>query len=57
MVNIEGKVSNTTISILVDPGACRSYVSPNIVKRCKLEKFKHETIVGTVSNGYETKGF
>ena len=28
MVEIEGKVSNTSISILVDPNAFRSYVSP-----------------------------
>ena len=42
MVDIEGKVSNTSISILIDPGACRSYVSPKIVDVCKLDKVKHE---------------
>ena len=42
MVEIEGKVSNTSISILIDPGACRSYVSPKIVDVSKLDKVKHE---------------
>ena len=42
MVEIEGKVSNTSISILIDPGAFRSYVSPKTVDVCKLDKVKHE---------------
>ena len=42
MVEIEGKVSNTSISILIDPGAFQSYVSPKIVDVCKLGKVKHD---------------
>ena len=42
MVEKEGKVSNTSISNLIDPLAFRSYVSPNIVDTCKLNKVKHE---------------
>ena len=42
MVEIEGKVSNTYISILIDPGAFHNYASPNIVETCKLDKVKHE---------------
>ena len=42
MVEIEGKVSNTSISILIELGACRNYVSPKIVDLCKLDKVKHE---------------
>ena len=42
MVEILGKVSNTSISILIDLGDFQSYVSPNIVETCKLEKVKHE---------------
>ena len=42
IVEIEGKISNTSISILVDMGSFRSYVSPNIVDTCKLKKVKHE---------------
>ena len=30
MVKIEGKVSNTSISIFIDPGVWQSYVSPNV---------------------------
>ena len=33
---------NTFISILMDPSACRSYVSPKIVDVCKLGKVKHD---------------
>ena len=42
MVEIEGKILNTSISILIDPGDCRSYVSPKIVDVCKLGKLKHD---------------
>ena len=42
MVKIEGKVSNTSISILIDPGACWSYVSLNIVETFKLNNVKYE---------------
>ena len=44
MVDIEGNISNNSISILIDPGACQSYVSPKIVDVCKLEKVKHEKL-------------
>ena len=42
MVEIEGKILNTSISILIDPSACRSCVSPKIVDVCKLGKVKHD---------------
>ena len=42
MVEIEGKVSNTSISILINPDAFQSYLSPKIVDLCKLDKVKHE---------------
>ena len=42
MVKIEGKVSNTSISILIDLGAYQRYVSPKVVDICKLNKDKHE---------------
>ena len=42
MVDIEGKILNTYISILIDSGACWSYVSPKIVDVCKLGKEKHD---------------
>ena len=41
MVEMEGKILNTSISILMDPSACRSYVAPKIVDLCKLGKLKH----------------
>ena len=42
MVKIEGKVSNTSNSILIDISDYRSYVSLKIVYTCKLNKVKHE---------------
>ena len=42
MVEIKCKVSNIYISILIDPGACQSYVSHKIFDTCKLKKEKHE---------------
>ena len=42
MVEIEGKILNTSISILIDPNAFRSYVSPKIVDICKLGNVNHD---------------
>ena len=42
MVEIEGKIFNTSISILIELDACWSYVSPKIVNVCKLGKEKHD---------------
>ena len=42
MVEIEGRILNTYISILIDPGAFWSYVSPKIVDVCKIGKVKHD---------------
>ena len=42
MAEIKANVSNTSSSILIDPNACQSYVSPKIVDVCKLDKVKHE---------------
>jgi len=40
MVEVEGKLKQTEMSILIDPGASLSYVSPSIVEKCKLQKSK-----------------
>eukprot|EP00253_Pinus_taeda_P010307 PITA_10307 len=47
MVEFEGKISNLTISVLIDPGATLSYVSPKIVEQCSLQfvKFKNPWLV------------
>ena len=60
MVEIEVKILNTYISILIDPGACRSYVSPKNVDVCKLGNFKHDKpwlvqlAIGMKEKFYET---
>jgi len=47
MVEFEGKISDLSIAILIDPGATLSYISPKIVEQCKLqpEKFKKSWLV------------
>ena len=35
MVEVEGKINQTPISILIDPGASLSFISPNLVEKCK----------------------
>ena len=58
MVEIEGKILNTSISILIDLGACRSYVAPKIIDICKLGKVKQDKPwPASVRHRYETKSF
>lgn len=47
MIEFEGKLFGQTVSILIDPGAILSYVSPKIVEQCKLQeiKFKNPGLV------------
>eukprot|EP00253_Pinus_taeda_P035016 PITA_35016 len=47
MIEFEGKIFDKTFSVLVDPGATLSYVSPKIVENCKLKltKFKQPWLV------------
>jgi hypothetical protein len=42
VVDIEGKILDTQISILIDPGATLSHISPYVVESNKLKKQKHE---------------
>jgi hypothetical protein len=42
VVEVEGKVNNTHVSILIDPGDTSSYVSPGVVDSNKLKKIRHE---------------
>ena len=42
MVEIEGMIENMPISILIDPGASLSYMSPRIAESCNLHLKKFE---------------
>ena len=56
MVEIEGKILNTSISILIDPGSCMSYVLPKILDLCKIGKDKHDkTWLVQLSTGTKLK--
>ena len=37
MVEVEGKLNLTPISILIDPGASLSYISPDLVKNASYQ--------------------
>jgi hypothetical protein len=41
VVEIEGKINNTRISVLIDPGATLSYITPEVVETNKLKRMKH----------------
>jgi len=47
MVEFEGKISDLSVAVLIDPGATLSYVSPKVVENCKLQlvKFKNPWLV------------
>jgi hypothetical protein len=42
VVEIEGKIHDTQIFVLIDPGATLSYITPDVVESNKLKKQKHE---------------
>ena len=41
MVEIEVKINNTQIPILIDPGVMLHYITPGVVESNKLKKMKH----------------
>ena len=47
MVEVEGKLNQTPIYILINPRARLSYISPDLVEKCKLlvEKFAKSWLV------------
>eukprot|EP00253_Pinus_taeda_P004571 PITA_04571 len=47
MVEFEGKISDLSVAVLIDPGATLSYISPKLVECCKLQmvKFKNPWLV------------
>ena len=42
MLEVEGKISNTFISILIDLGASLIYIAPRVLEKCKLSKEKQK---------------
>ncbi len=42
MVEIEGTLKQFPVSILIDPGASLSYISPGLVEKCSLQKSKFQ---------------
>jgi predicted aspartyl protease len=42
MVEVEGKIDNQPITILIDFGASHIYIDPNLVEIFKLKKCKNE---------------
>jgi hypothetical protein len=42
LVEVEGKIHDTQISVLIDPQATLGYITPDVVELNKLKKQKHE---------------
>ena len=42
MAEVQGMIQNHLVSILIDPGASLSYVSPSIAEKCNLSLKKFE---------------
>jgi hypothetical protein len=42
MIEVEGKINNQPIAILIDSGSSHSYIYPILVEIFKLKKCKHE---------------
>jgi rRNA processing protein Gar1 len=42
VVEVEGKIAKQYVSILIDPRSNISYVAPQIVDSCALQKCKHK---------------
>ena len=47
MVEVDGMINQTPVTILIDPGASLSYIGPQIVEKCKLsvDKFENSWLV------------
>ena len=47
MVEVEGMINHTLVTILIDPGASVSYIEPQIMEKCKLsvDKFENSLLV------------
>ena len=42
VVDVQGKINNTLVSVLINLGATLSYVAPGVVDSNKLKKIRHE---------------
>jgi hypothetical protein len=42
MIEVEGKINNNPITILIDCGAIHSYIKSNIIERFHLQRSKHK---------------
>ena len=47
MVEVEGMINQTPVTILINPGASLSYIAPQIVEKCKfsVDKFDNSWLV------------
>ena len=41
MVEVQGKIAEQSVSILIDPGSTHSYIAPRVVEICAFKKVRH----------------
>ena len=56
MVEMEGKISDQSVTVLIDLGASLSYISPQFVEKCNIKTEKISVVlVGPVSHWHQEK--
>ena len=41
MVEVAGKITKQSFSVLIEPGSTHIYIAPRVVEGCSLRKVKH----------------
>ena len=57
MIEIEGMIAEQPIFVLIDPGENLSYVSPQMVEKCKLKSEKSASMVSSVTYWKKKKSY
>ena len=57
MLEVEGKVLNIHVSILIDSGSSLSYIAPKVVEKCKLSKEKKKCMVGIAGDTSKNESY
>ena len=56
MVEVEGKIAEQSVSILIDPGSTHNYSTPIVVEICAFKNLKHrKSWLSQISTGTKIK--
>ena len=57
MLEVEGKILNTLVSILIDSCASLSYIAPKVVEKCRILKKTKKSMADIVRNQSKEKSY